>query len=233
MAAAQGRGESDTARMGDGFIPWSSSLLRPARDSASWHPAPRQPTHPGSEDGLLQTTSHTPQREGPASSTLMLRWLLQRIRSPARGACVGRPAWVVPGSGSSPAADPDHRVIEKHRWPLQRSQSPFSPADCNQHLIHTPLFTNFPGSIMLMKGARQSSSLPEVGKRRGKEERAAVGKKTEMGQARLGEGRREPNGESWGSLCPATSPASLPGAAERRKMLLPVGQHLQHPWQRC
>lgn len=219
MAAAQGQGESGASRMGDGLIALSSSPLRPAlaqqripRDSVSWRPAPPHPTQPGSEDGLSQTTSHTPQREGrecehaAPSCRGMLRWLLERIRSPARGAWVGRPAWVVPGSGSSPAADPDHRVIEKHRWPLQRSQSPFSPADCNQHLIHTPLFTNFPGGIMLMKGARQSSSLPEVGKRRGEEERAAARKKRGVGHARLGEGTGEPNGGLLGFTLPHCQP---------------------------
>lgn len=41
-----------------------------------------------------------------------------------------------------------------------------------------------------MKGARQSSSLPEVGKRRrGEEERAAARKKRGRGQGGLGEGR--------------------------------------------
>lgn len=59
---------------------------------------------------------------------------------------------------------------------------------------------------MLMKGARQSSSLPEVGKRRGKEERAAARKKRGMGQARLGEGRGEPNGGLLGFTLPHCQP---------------------------
>lgn len=55
---------------------------------------------------------------------------------------------------------------------------------------------------MLMKGARQSSSLPEVGKSRGKEERAAAGKKGGMGQARLG----EPHGGLLGFTLPHCQP---------------------------
>lgn len=59
---------------------------------------------------------------------------------------------------------------------------------------------------MLMKGARQSSSLPEVGRRLGEEERAAAGIKRGMGQARLGEGRGEPNGGLLGFPLPPYQP---------------------------
>lgn len=176
LAAAQG--ESDTARMGDGFVPRKSSLLRSARGSVSWHSSPPIPA-----ERMGSSRAHPTLPRGKDESGSSCRG---RVALPARGVCPGRPARVVLGSGSSPAAHPDPRVIEKPRWPLQCSQSPFSPADCNQHLIHTPLFTNFPGGIMLMKGARQSSSLPEVGKSRGKEERTAARKKRGVGQARLG-----------------------------------------------
>lgn len=230
MAAAQGRGESDTAGMGDGFIPWmglfpaapctGQPLRTPPIPAA--RPGPSRP-HPHSPEG--RRSAQHPPAAGCSGGCCRGSAPRHKVR------VWGRPAWVVSGSGSSPAAHPDHRVIEKRRWPLQRSQSPFSPADCNQHLIHTPLFTNFPGGIMLMKGARQSSSLPEVGKRRGKEESAAAGKKEGNGP---GKARRREGRTKWGLLgllCPTTSPASLPGTAERREMLLPVGQPLQHPWQ--
>lgn len=55
---------------------------------------------------------------------------------------------------------------------------------------------------MLMKGARQSSSLPEVGKSRGKEERTAARKKRGVGQARLG----EPHGGLLGFTLPHCQP---------------------------
>lgn len=54
-----------------------------------------------------------------------------------------------------------------------------------------------------MKGARQSSSLPEVGKRRREEERVAARAKKGMVQAGLREGRRDPDG---GLLGPCYQP---------------------------
>lgn len=60
---------------------------------------------------------------------------------------------------------------------------------------------------MLMKGARQSSRLPEVGKRRrGEEERVAARRKKGMGQAGLGEGRGEADGGLLGSALPCYQP---------------------------
>lgn len=214
---------------------WVPGLSRPRTGQRVPAPSPSHPAVPPARRGSCRPHPALPragsrQRAGHASPSCrgVLGWS-SGGSAPGPRCGGGRPAWVAPGRGSSPAAAPDHWVIEKHRRPLQRSQSPFFPADCNQHLIHTPLFTNFPGGIMLMKGARQSSSLPEVGKRRRKKERAAAGKKgNRPGKAGKREGRTK-----WGSLCPTTSPASLPGAAVRREMPIPVGQHLQHPRQRC
>lgn len=59
-----------------------------------------------------------------------------------------------------------------------------------------------------MKGARQSSSLPEVGKRRrGEEERAAARKKRGRGQGGLGEGRHRAGAPR---VCSALLPALHP-----------------------